>query len=283
MLGREPRPLDLNTVTEIVRRPSERPSADWRPDDAWLAGGTWLFSEPQTHLRRLVDLTALGWTPLRADESGLEIAATCTISELCAYPPPPDWLAAELFRTSCEAFLASFKVWNAATVGGNICMALPAGPMITLTVALQSSYRLWAADGSERSLAAADFVVGNNRNVLQPGELLRSVHIPVAALRRQHAHRHFCLTKLGRSTIFLIGTRDRDTGEVLLTLTAATTHPVCLSFDTLPAATELAELIDAIDESVWFDDANGTPAHRRHLAHHCAEEIRVELGAGARL
>ncbi len=273
--------LDLNTVTEVIRRPPERPGADWRPDDAYLAGGTWLFSEPQTHLRRLVDLTALGWTPLRADDAGLEIGATCTISRLYGFAPPSDWPAAELIRTSCEAFLASFKVWNAATVGGNICMALPAGPMITLTVALQAGYRLWATDGSERVLPADQFVVGNNRNVLQPGELLRSVHIPAAALRRQHAHRHFCLTKLGRSTIFVIGTRDRDTGEVLLTLTAATTHPVCLSFDALPDAGELAERIAAIDETVWFDDANGSPAHRRHLAGHFAEEIRVELADGS--
>lgn len=275
------RHLDLNTVTEVIRRPPERPGADWRPDDAWLAGGTWLFSEPQTHLRRLVDLTALGWTPLHADDAGLEIGATCTISRLYDFAPPPDWAAAELIRTSCEAFLASFKVWNAATVGGNICMALPAGPMITLTVALQAGYRLWATDGSERVLPADQFVVGNNRNALQPGELLRSVHIPATALRRQHAHRHFCLTKLGRSTIFVIGTRDRDTGEVLFTLTAATTHPVCLSFDALPDAGELAERIAAIDETVWFDDANGSPAHRRHLAGHFAEEIRVELADGA--
>ncbi len=84
------RHLDLNTVTDVVRRPSERPGADWRPDDAWLAGGTWLFSEPQTHLRRLVDLTALGWAPLRADESGLEIGATCTITELYGFEPPAD-------------------------------------------------------------------------------------------------------------------------------------------------------------------------------------------------
>ena len=83
---------DLNTVTEVVRRPSEWPGADWRP--ATPSGGRHrLFSEPQTHLRRLVDLTALGWAPLRADESGLEIGATCTITELYGFAPPADWSA----------------------------------------------------------------------------------------------------------------------------------------------------------------------------------------------
>ena len=30
--------LDLNTVTEVVRRPSERPGGDWRPGDAFPTG-----------------------------------------------------------------------------------------------------------------------------------------------------------------------------------------------------------------------------------------------------
>ena len=48
--------MDLNTITEVVRRPSERPGSDWRDGDAWLAGGTWLFSDQQPDLRRLIDL-----------------------------------------------------------------------------------------------------------------------------------------------------------------------------------------------------------------------------------
>ena len=32
----------------------------WREGDAWLAGGTWLFSEQQPRLRRLIDLQSLG-------------------------------------------------------------------------------------------------------------------------------------------------------------------------------------------------------------------------------
>ena len=53
---------------------------------------------------------------------------------------------APLLRECCNALLASFKIWNAATVGGNICMSLPAGPMISLTVALEATYTLWPRD-----------------------------------------------------------------------------------------------------------------------------------------
>jgi CO/xanthine dehydrogenase FAD-binding subunit len=272
--------MDLNTVTDVVRRPADQPGANWRAGDAWLAGGTWLFSEQQPELRRLVDLTTLGWDTLVASEAGLEIGATCTIRDLYALEAPDHWRAAPLFGTCCEAFLASFKVWNSATVGGNICMSLPAGPMITMTVALEATYTIWAPDGSERTVDAADFVTGNHGNILGPGEILRRIEIPISALRKRHTHRRFTLTQLGRSTIFVIATQSTGTTDLLLTVTAGTTKPVRLSFGSMPDAETLQQSIDAIPEDVWFDDPNGTPDHRRHLAKHFAEEIRAELSAG---
>jgi hypothetical protein len=50
--------------------------------DAWLAGGTRLFSEPQPGVHRLFDLEGLRWEPLEVTEAGLAIAATCRISQL---------------------------------------------------------------------------------------------------------------------------------------------------------------------------------------------------------
>ncbi|MFE9632629.1 FAD binding domain-containing protein [Streptomyces sp. NPDC006463] len=272
--------MDLNTITEVVRRPADRPGADWRDGDAWLAGGTWLFSAEQPSLRRLVDLTALPWDPIVPSDAGLEIGATCTIRDLYAFAPPADWTAGTLIPTACEAFLSSFKVWNSATVGGNICMSLPAGPMITLTVALEARYELWAADGSVRTVDALDFVTGNNRNILAPGEILRRIDIPGHALRKRPAHRRFSLTRLGRSTVFLIGTHTPGTSNLLLTITAGTTRPVRLAFEAMPDAHTLRQSIDAIPADVWFADPNGTPDHRHHLTQHFAAEIRREIMAG---
>jgi CO/xanthine dehydrogenase FAD-binding subunit len=113
---------------------------------------------------------------------------------------------------------------------------------------------------------------------LEPGEVLRKIEIPASSLRKRHAHRLFTLTKLGRSTIFMIATQSPDAADMLLTITAATTHPIRLAFDSLPDADVLQEHIDALPDTIWFDDANGSPDHRRHLAKHYAEEIRRELG-----
>lgn len=272
--------MDITTVEDVVRQPSDPPGPQWRPGDAWLAGGTWLFSDRQPDVRRLIDLVPLGWDTLEANDSGLDIGAMCTIRDLYAFRGPAEWQAAPLLQTSCEAFLASFKVWNAATVGGNICMSLPAGPMITLTVALEATYTLLGATGRERTVEAGDFVTGNHANILGPGELLRSVHVPAGALRKRFTHRRFTLTKMGRSTIFMIGTQTPDTDDFQLTITAGTTHPVRLAFDSMPSTAALQNLIDGISADVWFDDPNGSPDHRRHLAKYYAEQIRTELSAG---
>jgi CO/xanthine dehydrogenase FAD-binding subunit len=168
-------------------------------------------------------------------------------------------------------------VWNAATVGGNICMSLPAGPMITLTAALEATYTLQATDGTERTVAAVDFVTGDHENILGPGELLRKIDIPSAALRKRQTHRRFTLTQLGRSTIFMIATQKPDAVDLLLTITAGTTRPVQLAYETVPDADALAHDIDSIGDDVWFADPNGTPDHRRHLARYFAEEIRLEF------
>jgi CO/xanthine dehydrogenase FAD-binding subunit len=243
-----------------------------------LGGGTWLFSEPQPEIRRLVDLTALGWEDLAVDAAGLHIAATCTIAALSRFAPPADWPAADLIGQCCEALLGSFKVWNAATVGGNICLALPAGPMIALTAALGGIATVWCRDGGERRLPVADFVLGERRTALTEGEILRSVLLPRAAFHRRFAFRRMSLTPIGRSAVLLIGARDRD-GGFALTLTAATTRPICLSLAAPPSPADLAARIEsaASTPGLWHDDIHGDPAWRRHLSLRFAEEIRQEL------
>ena len=111
--------MNLNTIVE-VKRPKSFEDIEWRDGHAFLGGGTWLFSEPQVATDTLVDLEQLGWPPLTVTPDGLEIAATCRIVELHDFKGPPDWRAVPLFDKCIDAFLMSFKIWNAATVGGNV-------------------------------------------------------------------------------------------------------------------------------------------------------------------
>jgi CO/xanthine dehydrogenase FAD-binding subunit len=273
--------MDLNTIKEVARPQARSELPVWTAGDAWLAGGTWLFSEPQVHLTRLIDLTDLKWPALTIGEHGLTIAATCTIAELDALACPPDWLAAPLIDRCCRAFLASFKIWKTATVGGNLCMSLPAGPMISLTAALDGVCTIWQANGGERKVAVADFVTGNQRNGLEPGDLLRQIDIPLAALKRRSAFRQMSLTPVGRSAALLIGSLGSD-GAFTLTVTASTRRPVRLSFAKIPGAGELRQaILDRIPDDIYHDDVHGKPAWRKHMTLRLAEEIRAELEGAA--
>jgi CO/xanthine dehydrogenase FAD-binding subunit len=270
--------MDLNTIAEVKRPTSADQISQWRDGYAWLAGGTWLFSEPQVATDTLIDLDQLHWPSLEPSPTGLHIAATCRIAELHEFAGPDAWRATPLFRACCNAFLASFKIWNAATVGGNICMSLPAGPMISLTVALEATYTLWPRDAAPRDVAAVDFVTGNHANVLRPGELLRSIHVPAAALSKRFAFRHASLTKLGRSAALLIGTRSNAADDLLITITAAVPRPIQLRFERMPSETQLRRAIDEhIPAGGYFNDVHGSADYKRHLTHHFAEQIRVEL------
>jgi CO/xanthine dehydrogenase FAD-binding subunit len=269
--------MDLNTVTEVAHPQTRAQLPVWTAGDAWLAGGTWLFSEPQEHLTRLIDLTDFKWPALTIEDAKLRIAATCTVAQLDALVCPPEWIASPLISQCCRAFLASFKIWKTATIGGNLCMSLPAGPMIALTAALDGVCTIWKADGSEQQISVADFVTGNQRNVLAAGDLLRQIDVPLAALKRRCAFRQISLTPVGRSAALLIGSISSE-GALALTVTASTARPLRLSFAGIPQAALLREaILDQIPDGLYHTDVHGKPAWRKHMTLRLAEEIRDEL------
>jgi len=274
--------MDLNTITEVAHPTTRAQLPVWTAGDAWLAGGTWLFSEPQHHLTRLIDLTDFKWPALTIGKTGLTIAATCTVAQLDAVACPSEWIASPLINQCCRAFLASFKIWKTATVGGNLCMSLPAGPMIALTAALDGICTIWKADGSEQKIRVIDFVTGNQCNVLAPGDLLRSIDIPLAALRQRAAFRQISLTPVGRSAALLIGSVSSE-GALALTVTASTARPVQLCFADIPRADELHEaILHGIPGGLYHNDVHGKPEWRKHMTLRLAQEIRAELQDAAR-
>ncbi|MGC2125984.1 MAG: FAD binding domain-containing protein [Xanthobacteraceae bacterium] len=270
--------MDLNSVTAIERPRQRKELPLWRSGDAWLAGGTWLFSEPQPLVDRLIDIVDFGWPALEITDQSLRISATCKIAQLDGATFPPGWTAAPLFNQCCRSFLASFKVWNMATVGGNLCMALPAGPMISLTAALDGICTVWTPDGNERRVTVTDFVLAPQRTALAQGELLRSIELPLPALHHRTAFRQIALSPLGRSAALLIGALSPVDGSFTLTITAATPRPVRMQFSRLPPPAPLQEKLgDEIPRDEYYDDIHGAPAWRRHMTLQFAEEIRAEL------
>ncbi|MGQ7296264.1 FAD binding domain-containing protein [Quadrisphaera sp. KR29] len=287
--------MDLHGVTALVPAgPVLEGREPLREGDVWLAGGTWLFSEPQPGARRLLDLGALGWDPLRLDGGGaLHVAATCTVEELTG------WAAAPPLVARCtDAFLAGWKVQGVATVGGNLVTALPAAPVVSLLAALDGVAELWtpAAGGPPRRrlLPVAELVTGDRATALATGELVREVVVPASSLAARTAFRRATLTPLGRSASLVVGRLDGAArvggapGGLVVTVTAALRAPLQLRWtspDALVAAggpeAAAAALDAAADGSeprrTWHDDVHGHPAWRRAMALVQVREVTAEL------
>ncbi|WP_432574295.1 FAD binding domain-containing protein [Kineococcus sp. SYSU DK005] len=277
--------MDLNTIGAIIAVRDRAALAAAHPGAAGtavLAGGTWLFSCEQPHLRTLVDLTALGWEPWSVSPAGLRLAATCPVAEVGALPARPGWAAHPLLRQCVRALLAPPKVRAVATVGGNVCLALPAGAVTSLAVALDGTAELWGADGSTRHLPVADLVVGDRRTALRPGEVLRAVDLPERALRGRTAFRRTSLHRLGRSASLVTGRLDGD-GSFTLAVTAAVPRPVVLRHPVAPSPAQAAAQVAAAVEGGpgWFDDVHGAPDWRRAVTLRSVAEVVQELGGAS--
>lgn len=285
--------MNLAGVREYIRPSSDDQVRQWKPGCSFVAGGTWLYSEPQMSGRitpgqadctdapgvdTIIDLTALGWTPLKLVDQGLEIAATCRIRDLLSFEAPSEWTAGNLFKSCAEALSASFKIFNEATVGGNICLSLPAGAMISMATALHAEYTIWLNGGEITTIPSIDFHTGILDNALNPGDVLRSILLPDTWLRRRAIMDLRALTHIGRSAALVIATQDVDSGQVEFSISASVTKPYQLPFDSTPSESELQTAIqDGIPADAYFDDQHGDVFYRRAMTQHLAENLRSKL------
>ena len=175
--------MDLPNIETYLQPNHLQEIPKWEKGWTWLSGGTWLFSQPQPDAKVLVDTQNLGWTEIAIQADNLTIGATCPLIKILEYPWLPEWTAIAGLKTAVNALTASIKVINIATVGGNICLALSVGTLAPVMVALDATYEIWNLQGESYQIAAQDFQIGHKTTVLQPGEILRRVLIPLANLQ----------------------------------------------------------------------------------------------------
>ncbi|GAA1135811.1 molybdopterin cofactor-binding domain-containing protein [Nesterenkonia lutea] len=278
-------------ITSVETTLSTANPDDFAPGDSWLAGGTVLYSYGHDFTnsapRRLLDITGAGWAPLTwhdesADRwSGLEIAATCTIAQFHAAASSLAGTRAAgldgvaLMAPAAECFVASWKVWNTSTVGGNVATALPAGPMTSWLSAMEAQALILSPGGTRRTALVSDLVLGTGATALEPGELIRAFFVPASALARPTLMVRESLTRYGRSAALLLASPAPGgaggTDQLHLTITASTVHPVILQ---LPRGTEVAAAVRAgVPESAWNDDVHGDREWRIEVTIRLAQEL----------
>lgn len=279
--------LDLDTV-RVART---RADCTLRPGEAFLGGGTFLYSEPlPAGVTGLVDLTGTGWAPWSVDGSGLRVAGTCTLEQLLAGPGslgasagvPGPYRALGLVAPCVSALTLSAKVARSATVGGNLALGLPAGSMVGLFAALDAVAVIWTSGvstgstsgGGSREVAVSELVTGDGRVGLAPGEVLREVLVPAAVLRGCTAFRRASLTPTGRTAAMVTGRSCEVAPRIVVTASVAAP----LSLDVRDHDV-LDRWLDRIDSAgAWYQDTHGTPAWRAAMTRRLAHEVLDELG-----
>ena len=169
------------TVTIATSIDDACAALDSDPGALVIAGGTDLMVEVNRGTRSVGNVVAVdrvpelqGWS-LEGDRSNvLRLGAGTTCADL-AEPS-----LAELVPALAQAArtVGSPQIRNAATLGGNLATASPAGDMLPVLAALDAEVELRSSTGT-RHLPLDEFVVGVKVNALVPGELITAIRVPV--------------------------------------------------------------------------------------------------------
>jgi len=263
--------------------------AEQAPDIMPLAGGTNLIVELRGGRRspkKLVDVSRL--RELRGicrDDGHLVIGGGTTITELLAHP-----LIGEHGRPlrQAAAMLGNPLVRNRATVAGNLANASPAADTAPPLLALGAEIELVSSQGARR-VPLDEFMVGVNKTLIRPDELLASLRWPVPPAR---SAARFCKIGLRKadacSVINAAAMVVWDEGgrcrQARIAIGAAAPRPVrayaaetALQGQLLQsrAIEEAAHL--AVQATDPIDDIRGTAAYRRRMAEVTVRRLLMQI------
>jgi CO/xanthine dehydrogenase FAD-binding subunit len=249
-----------------------------RPHATVLAGGTDVMVETNFGHRQPTDVLAVSQIAELRTWHHDEIAGTVRIGAGVPWAAMEHGPLAQLVPALAQAArtVGSPQIRAAGTLGGNVGTSSPAGDGLPVLWALDATVEVASAQGV-RTIPATEFTVGVKRHVLQPGELITAIELPVVKGWQGYA-------KVGPRNAMVISVvsaclvLDRQAGLVRLALGAvgptvircrATETWLASQVDlrqatTLPAAVieEMAQRVR--EEARPIDDHRSTAEYRRH-------------------
>ncbi len=266
------RPKDLTETLDLLA------ARDWHV----LAGGTDLYpAHVERPFRRpLLDIS--GIAALRGidrTEAGWRIGATTTWTDIVRADLPPAFNALK----AAAREVGSIQIQNAATVAGNLCNASPAADGVPPLLILDTRVELASAEHGSRLVALEDFILGNRRTALRPGELMVALHVPAAG-----ANGRSSFVKLGSRrylviSIAMVAARLAE-GEAAIAVGACSEVATRLpALEQALAARGGGETFDSLATPAHFaalnpiDDVRASASYRRDAARTCTIRALEEI------
>ncbi|TPI70960.1 xanthine dehydrogenase family protein subunit M [Mesorhizobium sp. B2-8-9] len=147
-------------------------------EDRWriLAGGTDFYPAQgaKPFCDNILDINALAELCGVAETDGhWRIGARTTWTDIVRQPLPA---AFDVLKSAARE-VGSVQIQNVASVAGNLCNASPAADGVPALLALDADVELRSAK-TIRHLALGDFILGNRRTALRPGEMVTAIRVP---------------------------------------------------------------------------------------------------------
>ena len=156
--------------------------------------------------------------------------------------------------------LGSPLVRNQATLGGNICTASPAGDTLPALYVLEARLEL-ASRTATRTVPVEDFITGPGQTLLEPGEILSAIHIPLPP-----ADSTQCFEKVGRRRALAISVASL---AAMFRLTGKTVREIRLAFGSL-----CPTVLRCPEAEHWLTGRELTPDNLRHAAGMVRQSVR---------
>ena len=277
--------MDLYGVKTYLRPRSHLEVADWQTNWNWLAGGTWIFNEAQPQVKTLVDMERFNWSEIEVSNE-VSIGATCIQNDLLDFSFPDAWTATEALKNAVRE-LASYKLSHAATVGGNICLALSASTFAPVMVALNAQYEIWRPNGEAYTVDAVDFQTAPQQTILQPGDVLRRIKISAKNLEWQTSFKRMAVSTAGYAIAIVVTAYHPQTQQVRFGIGGSVKSPRLIKFDTVPTVgangcspLHCSPLHEQIPITDYLDDERGSAAYRQHITQVLMQRGITELTTG---
>jgi carbon-monoxide dehydrogenase medium subunit len=253
---------------------------EFGPKARILAGGTDLIVQVGTDARdidvfvdgkHIPELMALSFDPAR----GLTLGAAVPC---CRIYEDPEVQKHYPGLVDAASIIGGTGIQGRASVGGNLCNSGPAADSTPALIVYSAVARIAGAHG-EREIPVEEFCIAPGQNVLQPGELLVSLFLPVPPPHSGARYLRFiprnemdiAVVGAGASLTLTEPGGTISAARIALAAVAPTPLFVPAAGDSLVGKTPSEEAFAeagriAHDAARPISDMRGTVEHRKHLA-----------------